>query len=167
MRVIRISALLLAGLVSACASGAPLDSGTVAGAAAAAPAPTPGYDWHFTPSEDSVYLAYGVENSDDLKIGLHCSPGSGQIELAAPAPTGSRVIHLESGGEMERFDAKGEPSELHGGDFLTAGAAAREPLFQRFRRLGWLAQWTDGRRETYAAHPGSESGVERFFARCG
>lgn len=164
MRVIRISALMLAGLVSACAAGGP---STPAMTATAAPAPTPGYDWHFTPSADSVYLAYGVENSDDLKIGLHRSPGSGKIELSAPAPTGSRVIQLESGGEMERFSAKGEASELHGGDFLTADTAAREPVFQRFRRLGWLAQWSEGRRETYAAHPGSESGVERFFADCG
>ncbi|MBX9614900.1 MAG: hypothetical protein K2X25_04850 [Caulobacteraceae bacterium] len=167
MHVIRIAALLLTGLVSACAAGGPPGPAVVAALPAAAPAPIPGYDWHFTPSEDSVYLAYGVENSDELKIGLHCSPGSGRIELAAPAPKGSRVIQLESGGEMERFDAAGEPSELHGGDFLTAGIAAQQPVFQRFRRLGWLAQWTGGQRETYAAHPGSEAGVERFFARCG
>ena len=35
------------------------------------------------------------------------------------------------------------------------------------RRVGWIAQWIDGTREVYAPHPGSEAGVERFFAMCG
>ena len=48
-----------------------------------------------------------------------------------------------------------------------ATAATSEPVLQRFRRLGWIAQWVDGEREVYTPHPGSEAGVERFFALCG
>jgi hypothetical protein len=56
---------------------------------------------------------------------------------------------------------------LHDGVLLTAEAAAGAPVFQRFRRLGWMALWQDGEREAYAPHPESEPNIERFFAFCG
>lgn len=169
MRLFWIPTLLLLGLTSACASGAAVAPAVpVAAKVAAAPAPVPGYDWHLTPAdEDGVYLAYGIAESDELKLGLRCAPGSGAVELTVPGPTGVREIRLEAGEETERFAALGEPSELHDGDLLTADTAASLPVFQRFRRLGWIAQWVGGEREVYVAQPGSETGVERFFARCG
>lgn len=168
MRPLWPAALILIGLTSACASdGTPEAAPVVSPMASASPAPVAGYDWHLTPSEDSVYLAYGVAESDDLRLGLHCTVGTGKVDISAPGPTGAREIHLESGGETERFAAEGEPSELHDGDFLNATANATEPVFQRFRRVGWMAQWIDGEREVYAPHAGSEAGVERFFASCG
>lgn len=167
MRQLWPAALMLIGLTSACASNGPEPTPVAAAPVASAPAPVAGYDWHLTPDEGSVYLAYGVAESDDLRLGLHCAAGTGKIDISAPAPTGAREIHLESGGETERFPAEGEASELHEGDFLSATANASEPVFQRFRRVGWMARWIDGEREVYAPHPGSEAGVERFFARCG
>ena len=56
---------------------------------------------------------------------------------------------------------------LTGGVILSASAQADHPVFQRFRRVGWLASWVGDQREAYAAHPGSEAAVERFFAACG
>ncbi|MFC5342763.1 hypothetical protein ACETK8_06405 [Brevundimonas staleyi] len=165
MRVLWLPVLASAALVSACASVETPEP--VATAAASAPAPVPGYDWHYTPEAGAARLAYGVEESDDLRLGLDCMAGTGKIELTVLAGTGQREIQLESGGETERYRAEGEPSELHDGDILTATAASREPVMQRFRRLGWIAQWIDGEREVYAPHPGSENGVERFFALCG
>ena len=50
---------------------------------------------------------------------------------------------------------------------MTADAQTKDQVFQRFRRLGWLALWQGDDRETLAAHPGSLSSVERFFAACG
>lgn len=165
MRVLWLPVLGLAALTSACASvDAPEP---VATAAASAPAPVAGYDWHYTPDGDMARLAYGLEESDDLRLGLDCAAGSGKIDLTVLANTGAREIHLESGGETERFPAEGEPSEIHDGDILTASATTREPVMQRFRRVGWIAQWVGGEREVYAPHPGSEAGVERFFAMCG
>lgn len=166
MRLSWMPGLALVALTSACASvDAPAP--TLTEASASAPAPIEGYDWHLTPDEGFASLAYGVEASDDLRLGLDCAQGSGKIELTALGRTGVREIHLESGGETERFRAEGEPSQMHDGDILTATAATREPVMQRFRRVGWIAQWVDGRREVYAPHPGSEAGVERFFALCG
>lgn len=160
--------LILTALTSACASVEPAAPSTTAPPPlASAPAPVAGYDWHFTPESGAGRLAYGVEASDDLRLGLDCVAGSGKVELTAPGRSGSREIHLESGGETERFAAEGEPSEVHDGDILTATASTREPVLQRFRRVGWIAQWVDGTRETYVPHPGSEAGVERFFAMCG
>lgn len=166
MRILWVPVVALAALTSACASvtaTAPVESTAETGA----PAPVAGYDWHYTPERGEARLAYGVEASDDLKLGLDCRAGSGKIDLTALGETGDRVIHLEAGGETERFRAEGEPSELHDGDILFATASTSEPVMQRFRRLGWIAHWIDGRREVYAPHPGSEDAVERFFAQCG
>lgn len=166
MRVLWLPVLSLVALTSACASvDAPEPVATAA--AASAPAPVAGYDWHYTSDGDAARLAYGVEASDDLRLGLDCAAGSGKIDLTALGRTGDREIYLESGGDTERFRAEGEPSELHNGELLTASASTREPVMQRFRRVGWIAQWVNGEREVYAPHPGSEAGVERFFAMCG
>ncbi len=165
MRSLWIPVLALAGLTSACAS--PRLPNAAAASASVAPVPIAGYDWHLTPSEGSVYLAYGRAESDDLSLGLQCETGSGRVELTAPSPAGTREIHLESGGETERFSGQSEPSGLHEGDFLTAHAITSDPVMQRFRRLAWMARWVGGQREVYASHPGSAAQVERFFSRCG
>ncbi len=165
MRVLSAAGLAMVLLTTACASvDAPEP---VVTAASPAPAPIAGYDWHYTPEDGGARLAYGVEASDDLRLGLDCMAGSGKVELTALGKTGDREIHLESGGDTERFAGESEPSQLHDGDLVTASASTREPVLQRFRRLGWIAQWIDGEREVYAPHPGSEAGVERFFALCG
>ena len=63
--------------------------------------------------------------------------------------------------------AEGEPSPLHDALILTASAEVSEPVLQRFRRVGWVALWREGVRETYAPHPASAPNIERFFAFCG
>lgn len=164
------SALLLMSsaclVLVGCASTSPTPS-TFGLAATTAPAPITGYDWFYHVDADQASLAYGLKDSDDLRLGLECSRSAGRLELSAVAPTGIREIYLESGGDTERFPAHGEPAGLHDGDFLTAEAKADVPVFQRFRRVGWLAQWQGDRRETYAAHPTSLPDIERFFAFCG
>lgn len=135
--------------------------------AASAPEPVAGYDWFYHVDADLASLAYGLKDSDDLKLGLECSRGAGKLELSALAPSGSRDIYLESGGDTERFAAQGEPSHLHDGDFLTARSKADAPVLQRFRRVGWLAQWQGEQRETYVAHAASVADIERFFSFCG
>ena len=134
----------------------------------AAPLPVEGYDWFYSTDEDTARLAYGLAESDDLKLGLDCRRGAGRLEMVAIAEKGAKPeIHVESGGETERFPATSEPSQLHDGVFLGAEASTAEPVFQRFRRVGWLAQWRDGEREAYAPQPGSTPNIERFFAFCG
>ena len=166
MRTLRlVTACLLGAMVVGCASVKTPTSAPASGSGA--PTAVAGYDWFFHTDGDEALLAYGVEASDDLKLGLSCAKGGGKLSLEALAPAGSREIHLESGGDTERFAAHAEPSQLHEGEFLTAEAETKAPVFQRFRRLAWLARWTGERRETYVAHPGTVADVERFFAFCG
>jgi len=165
--ILTISTLGLLMLTSACAGGAAPPAAPLAATPAPTPAPVAGYDWFYTPDGATARLAYGIEASDEVKLGLDCDAGSGKVTLSAPGPVGAREIHLESGGETGRFTATGEPSELHDGDFLIGPAETTEPVLQRFRRLGWIARWVGTTRENYAPQPGSDAGVERFFALCG
>lgn len=133
-----------------------------------APVPVEGHDWFYHRDGTDARLVYGLAESDDLRLGLDCTEGSGRLALSAiGGPDAKAEIHVEAGGETERFPARSEPSELHDGVFLTAEAAADTPVFQRFRRIGWLALWQDGERQAYAPHPGSVPNIERFFAFCG
>jgi hypothetical protein len=136
-------------------------------ASSGSPQPVAGVDWFYHPEATEAKLLYGVETSDDLRLGLACQKGAGRLEITTNAPHGVREIHLESGGETERFHAQGEASELADGDFLSAEAATSAPVFQRFRRVGWLAQWHGQTRETYVPHPAAAANIERFFAFCG
>lgn len=167
MRSPTILALAAVALTaSACATAAPDAPATTA--SSGSPAPIEGYDWFFHADEDAARLAYGLAESDDLRLGLDCTRASGRLSLSGVAPAGARPeFHIESGGETERFQARAEPSQLHDGVFLSADAPADAPVFQRFRRVGWLAVWEDGVRQTYAPHPASAPDIERFFAFCG
>jgi hypothetical protein len=168
----RLPALLalssLALSAAACATVEPRPAALLTDAVGAAPAPVDGYDWFYHVDEEDARLAYGLAESDDLKLGFDCRRGAGRLALVAIAEKDAKPeISVESGGDTERFPATAEPSQLHDGVLLSAAASTREPVFQRFRRVGWLAQWRDGEREAYAAQPGSVPNIERFFAFCG
>jgi len=160
--------LLLSGLaLGAAACATPVPETAPGLVSSGSPQPVEGYDWFLHHDGDEARLAYGLAESDDLRIGLDCRRGSGRLALSAPAQDGEKQIYLESGGETERFPAASEPSQLHEGVFLTAEAEADAPVFLRFRRLGWLAMWRGDERQTYAPHRQSADGIERFFAFCG
>ncbi|HEY0102080.1 MAG TPA: hypothetical protein VGB60_01300 [Brevundimonas sp.] len=164
--------LVLSGLALVVAACATVETPTPPGASPASPAgepsPVAGYDWFFHAEDGSARLAYGLAESDDLKLALECAQGSGTLALNSIAAKGARSeIHLESGGETERFRAASEPSQIHDGVFLTSEAPSGHPVFQRFRRIGWMAQWRGDAREAYAPQPASRSNIERFFAFCG
>lgn len=134
----------------------------------AAPAPVADHDWFYHEDPTEARLVYGLAESDDLSLALDCRKGSGRLALSAlGGPDARPEIHIEAGGEAQRFPARSEPSELHDGVFLTAEAAADAPVFQRFRRVGWLALRQDGERAAYAPHPASAPNIAQFFAFCG
>ena len=163
--------IVLTGLAlgaAACATvESPVESAPVV-VSSGSPAPVANHDWFYHRDGEEARLVYGLAESDDLRLGLDCRQGSGRLALSAVGgPDAKPEIHVEAGGETERFAAQSEPSELHEGVFLTAEAATNAPVFQRFRRVGWLALWQDGERQAYAPHPGSTPNIERFFAFCG
>lgn len=158
-------ALLAAAALGACAPRVQPATLTASGGA---PAPLAGYDWFLNIDGPAAQLVYGVEESDDVKLSLTCERKDGRIEVSAHGPDGGPAeIHLESGGETERLPATVEPMEVSDGEWLTAMARTTDPVFQRFRQVGWLAVWHGQDRHAYAPHPGSQDRVERFFGRCG
>jgi len=160
--------LLLAGVAvsaAACATTKPV--ATPAAPLTAAPVPVDGYDWFLNEDGDEARLAYGLEESDDLRLGLDCRRGTGRLALSAEGQAGAHEIVVESGGESRRFPAISEPSEVNDGVFLTAQARTSEAVFQQFRHLGWLAIRQGAEVHGYAPQPASAPGIERFFAFCG
>ncbi len=162
----RVAVILLATMaVAACSTTSPTVPAVLS--SDAGPAPIAGLDWFLTEDAAETKLAYGRASSDDLRLALTCVPGSGQLGLIQPASKGASEIHLESGGDTERFAAIVEPAGVHDGDLLMAGARTGVPVFLRFRELGWLATWRGDEREMLAAHSSSRMSIERFFAVCG
>lgn len=163
--------LFAASGLAACGGGAALDAApgpTPGPLDFPAPAPVEGYDWHLNRHAGQSSLAFGLAESDDVRIVLTCDDGSGRVELFRDVETDQPAeIHLEAGGETERFPAASEPSLLSGGQILTADAPLSRPVFQRFRSLRWLTAWQGGVREDYAPHPESSANIDAFFAACG
>ncbi len=161
----RLPALLLTGGLmfglAACAStrtpeGIPPD--------ASGPAPLAGHDWFLRLEDERPGLMYGAENSDDIWLVMTCEPGTSVLDLSQPAVE-PHPIRVESGGDTETYPSEPAPSELHD-LLLTARAGAKDPVFQRFRRVGWLATWTGGRRAMMVPQPQSVGRIEAFFAAC-
>lgn len=165
MRALKtITVLLALSTLAACASQKTVSMPL---ADIAAPAPVANYDWHLhrEPGEDT--LAYGVANSDEMKLQLICRSGSAKLDLAAISDKPMRELYLESGGDTERYPARSEAAGINDGEYVSANADTKDPVFQRFRSLGWIAVWQGEEREVYAAHPTSKPDIERFFSACG
>lgn len=162
--------LALAGLAmsaAACATVAPSPASD-APAPSSSPMPVENYDWFFSTDADHAALAYGLADSVDVWLGLTCQRGAGRIDMHRPVEVGHpSSISLESGGDTETYPATAESSGLHDGPILMAEAPTADPVFQRFRRVGWLAVYGADYRLTLVPHPASAPGVERFFAFCG
>ncbi|MNI02995.1 hypothetical protein D3C73_558870 [compost metagenome] len=132
-----------------------------------APRPVDGYDWFLNEDPDEPRLSYGLAQSDEVPLSLRCAPGSGMIGLALALDQATgRGLTLESGGETETYPARPEAAEMHDGVQLVAKAAASDPVFQRFRRVGWLAVLDGETRWMMAAQPGSETRAARFLDLC-
>jgi hypothetical protein len=165
--------LALSGLslaAAACAAVEPVAPAASAAARspAAPPAPIENYDWRLFDDGDEASLGFGLDESDDVWLDLDCRRGSGRLTLVAPAgPDAPRTIRLEAGGERVAYAAEAETSELHEGVFLSAEAATADPVFQRFRALGWITLDQEGEPLAMPPHPGSAARIERFFAFCG
>ena len=165
-RVLILSLTAVALGVSAC-STTPTANLSEDMVEAGQPLPTEGYDWFLTTDGRDAKLAYGTETSDDMKLGLECIRGTSRLELTVTAEDGAVAeIHLESGGDTERYPAQSEPAVVHDGIILTAQARTDAPVFQRFRRASWLAVWHGQDRQAYVPQPASTERIERFFAFC-
>ncbi len=167
MRPIIWTAPALAALaLSACAPT--VGANLVAASGGGAPAPVAGYDWHLNEDVEEASLSYGMAETDDVPLDLSCRPGSGALQILQTVAEGHpKTIALESGGDTETYPAESEPSALHDGLDLTAVARTTDPVFLRFRKLGWLATYGPDYRTPLAAQQGTDKQIDRFFALCG
>ncbi len=157
--------LLSVAALAACATQPPTAD---LSPAASAPAPTPGYDWiRNTDEPPQQALVYGMAHSDEVKLQLFCRPGSDTLDLAAILDKPARQLRLESGGDTETYRATSEEAAISDGYYAQARAHTKDPVFQRFRRLGWIAVWDGDERHAYAARPAALAEIDRFFAACG
>lgn len=160
--------LLLGGLslgAAACATAPATPAPATELASSGIPVPLEDHDWFFNAADEQASLMYGAKDSDDIWIVLTCEARSGALKVLQPALS-PRPIQLESGGDTETYAAEALPDELHD-LMLSAPARTDEPVFLRFRRVGWLAVHGEAGRVTMAAHPGSERGISDFFTFCG
>ncbi len=90
------AAILLTGCVLSLGACASLDPGQAPAvlAESSAPAAVSGYDWFLNTDADQASLAYGLKDSDDVRLGLECQRGAGRVELSAEAAKGVREIYL-------------------------------------------------------------------------
>lgn len=82
-----LSLTALTVLMAGCATVAP-DPASSELASTGAPQPIDGHDWFFTADGTDAKLAYGVADSDDLKLGLECVQGTGRLDITASADDG-------------------------------------------------------------------------------
>ena len=180
-------ALLTACALALAACGgdeAPEDAATDPAEAAASPAPpTPeapsgpppveGYDWamHGPTAEepDLAFLAYAVPETDDVPFSLNCRRGSGIVRASTDSGTpGVGAFILGSGQAQAMYPVTERvPSELSGGEFLTAEIPLADGPLQAFRMSGWINLSVAGEARDLAAHPGpGRDAIERFFSFC-
>ena len=165
MRLILWTAPALAAL--ALAGCAPTLTSELA-APSGGPGPPPGYGWHLNEDAEEASLSYGMAETDDVPLDLSCRPGSGALQILQTVAEGHpRVIGLESGGDTETYAAQAEPSAMHDGLDLTAVARTTDPVFLRFRKLGWLATYGPDYRTPLVAQDGTHKQIDRFFSLCG
>jgi len=158
----------IAGLALSVAACATDPSAPPSAPPSSSPTPIEAHDWFFSSEDDHAALAYGLADSDDVWLGLSCQAGAGRLEIIRPVDVGHPMsISLESGGDTETYPAAAHPSDLHEGPVLTAGASTDDPVFRRFRRVGWLAVYGADYRIPMAPHPQSAPYIERFFTFCG
>jgi hypothetical protein len=126
----------------------------------------PNYRLGYDDKGETVALAYGLPNSDDLALMLECPKGTGQIELTdAALDKGVRQIVLSSDGKKTAVAV--HPEDGVGDQVLAGRLALTAPALEGFRRTGVLQ--VSGGKGRYSVNfaSGGRAGVERFFRVCG
>lgn len=128
----------------------------------------PAYGLFYNDQGETVALAYGPANSDEVQLFLQCPKGSGRV-LVSDVDRGrpSGVLQLVSEGRRASVAVR-----LDDGEGLEPGTMAGElkldaPVLASFRRSGAIEVALGGRRYAIKASAGERAGIERFFRACG
>lgn len=144
-RVPALTACAGFALLAACAS-LPSATSTNMALPVDAPAAVEDYDWHFERQPQTVQLAYGVANSDDIPLGFSCRPGSNQILMTTPTLDAKiKTITLGTSEASQTYPAQSEAAEMFDGYLLQARTTTNDPVLVSFAKLGWLVMEHEGR----------------------
>ena len=130
------------------------------------PSLNPQYRLAYDDKGETVALAYGLPNSDDVALMLECAKGSGRVELSDTVrDTRATAVVLTAGGKKTSVLVR--PQEGEEDQILTGELPLSAPALQAFRKAGVLQVSSGQARYTITVGPGARAGVERFFKACG
>ena len=129
---------------------------------------SPDYRFGYDDKGETVALAYGRPNSDELALMLECPKGSGRVELTDTVfDERTTAIVLSSDGRKTAVPVRNETTEGPADKILVGHLPSSAPALQALRRSGVLQVANGGKRYTITVAPEQHAGVERFFKVCG
>ena len=99
----------------------------------------PQYRLAYDDKGETVALAYGLPNSDDVALMLECAKGSGRVELSDTIrDKRATAVVLSSDGKKTSVPVRAEASEGDEDQILTGRLPLSAPALQGLRRTGVL-----------------------------
>ena len=162
------ASLSLLLLTTACAtySGAPSSASGLT--ALNEPPPRNGnYRWFLDHEDDEVQLFYGLDQSDDIPLGLRCKRGTNRIIISTPSEDRNmRRMTLTSGGRMASYPARAQEATVFDGYDVVAQTTPSDPVMQAFGTNGWLAMAAPDGWVGLVGDRTSGASASRFMADC-
>ena len=141
--------------------------------------------WMLITEGPGAYLAYGVPDSDDGRIALHCGDGAGKVTVLAPVShrVDSRLdesqvwrdmrgrpepwpvtVTLASGKTKAQVEGAAHPDEMNGGSTIEADLDVASPVMKAFAASGRLS--VSAYDETVEEPPAPRRDVEILLRTC-
>ncbi len=126
------------------------------------------YGLFYNDQGETVALAYGLPNSDDVALMLQCPKGSGQVELTDTArDVSATAVVLTADGRRTSVPVRIEESEGAGGRILAGRMPLAAPALQGLRKSGAIEVASGRSRYAITVAQEQRPGMERFFKVCG
>lgn len=119
--------------------------------------------------DEGFKLAYGRDDSDDVRLMLQCQPGSGQIEIidaGHPEGRAGQMLILTSGRTESALAPTLQTNEESGSVDVVAHAAPGLPALDGFRRSGDIGVKMGARSYALSATASEKVEIARFFSMC-
>ena len=142
---------------------AQLDEAPLADSPAAAAAPD--FGLHYNDQGESVSLAYGQANSDNVSLMLACDKGSGRVQVSDLVRGDRAALVLASGGAKTALPVHIEAAD--GPPVLVADASAGADALKAFRKTGAMTVGDGDTAYGVKASAPERTEVDLFFTACG
>jgi hypothetical protein len=123
-----------------------------------------GYGLHLVNTGEHIKLAYGLPQSDAVRLMLQCEPGSGAIEVSDNAPNEQPELTLRAGGQQTTLRGEIQPGILS--PIVVARAAPDNVALNAFRADGRMEVTAGGTAYAITVHADESASVENFFSAC-